>query len=414
VKPVLVILWILSIALAVGLTRLAGPDRADSELGASPSFEEAFGERDTVRRAYLISRSLQDLGSDNLPELLTALLEQRSDPGEVRLAMHAWARFDAPGAYAWASEEAPAGARPKLTDQAIHAWASYDGAAAMRVVEAIEEPELKGRLRTKAMDAWMRGDDRQGVTQFIADYPEAKRRARFMMLLSGEAVKADGLDAAMRWVESIPDDAPREMKLALFHNVAKLVAAAEPIVAAEWFLEHRTRSYSEGALAFIARRWVQRHPDDRPAAFEWLLAMSSDGIREGERGAAISAGFRSWMQIDPDAAQLWLASALPNPALEPAVTEAYKRLLGTDPGAAMVWVQRLEDDAQRHKQSVRVGVRWRGEDRVAFDAWMKQSDLPEETRQEILAAPIPAQRATKGKPNSQPRKKRKAAAPGRP
>jgi hypothetical protein len=407
VKPVIAVLWILSIALAVGLTRLAGPDRAGSEpgpyasfdesSGERPSFDEVFGEREPLRRAYLLSRSLQALGPDDLPELLRALAGQRSEPEELRLVMHAWARFDAPGAYAWASEEAPTRVRSALIDHAIYAWAYHDGPAAMRVVEEVEDPDVQGRLRSKAIDAWIRSDDRAGVSEFIANYPQAKRRVRFMKLLAGEVVATDGKDAAMRWVEAIPDDTPNEMKLAAFHNIAKLVAAEDPVRAGEWFLAHRTRPYTEKALTGIARRWVQRHPNDRPAAFEWLLAMDSDGIRAGERGAAIGKGFRSWMQMDPEAAQSWLLSAVPNAALDPAVREAFKRLLPTDPAASMAWAQRLGDEAERHAESVRVGVRWRGKDPDAFDAWLAQSDLPEETRQEILAAPQSQQRGIRQK-----------------
>jgi hypothetical protein len=101
--------------------------------------------------------------------------------------------------------------------------------------------------------------------------------------------------------------------------------------------------------------------------------------------------------MDPEAAQSWLLSALPNPALDPAVREAFKRLLPTDPAASMAWVQRLGDEAERHAESVRVGVRWRGKDPDAFDAWLAQSDLPEETRQRILAAPQPQQRGIRQK-----------------
>jgi hypothetical protein len=34
-----------------------------------------------------------------------------------------------------------------------------------------------------------------------------------------------------------------------------------------------------------------------------------------------------------------------------------------------------------------VGVRWRSKDPQGFDAWLKENDLPEETRQRILKAP---------------------------
>jgi hypothetical protein len=126
-------------------------------------------------------------------------------------------------------------------------------------------------------------------------------------------------------------------------------------------------------------------------------------MQAGERDKAISMGFRSWIQIDPKSAQEWLLSVLPNPELDPAIGETIKRLLPIDPGASMVWVQRLDDEARRHSESVRVGIRWKGKDPEAFDKWLKESDLPEETRQKILAAPPPPQqRGARMKRNPKP------------
>jgi hypothetical protein len=313
-------------------------------------------------------------------------------PEEVRLFMLAWARFDAPGAYAWASE-GPAGWQETLTDQAIYAWAYYDGPAAMSAAEETEGPKRIEALKQQALNGWMRSDDKHGVTDYIANYPDGKRRGRLYFLLGGEVAMREGNDAAMRWVEALPDDSPNNLKRGVFGVVAKIVAGDDPLRAADWFVAHRTRPYSGKALDGIMRRWVQNQ--DPLAAFEWLLALSSDGLRAQDRGNAIKAGFRKWIQLDREAAQSWLLSALPNPALDPAVLEALKILLQKDPGAAIAWAQRLDDEALRHSESVRVGIRWRGKDSEAFDDWLKENELPEETRQKILAAPLPQKRAAR-------------------
>jgi hypothetical protein len=412
VKPVIAVLWILSIALAVGLTHLAGrgltglddpdrthladPDRASSEFNRS--IAEVFGEFDPFERAYLMSRALHDLRPDDLPELRRVLEEENMGilPEEAQLIMLAWARIDAPGAYAWASEESGPW-RWKLTENAMYAWAYHDGPAAIRAMEEVEEGNPRERLKQKAIEGWLRSEDRQGITDYIAIYPDMKRRGRLFFLLAGEVVMAEGRDEAMRWVERLPDDMPNNLKLGVFHHVAKMVASKEPVVAAEWFLKHRTHYYSEGALAGIALRWVQNH--DRPAAMEWLLAMSSDGIRAGERDDAISQGFRSWMQGNPKTAQTWLLSMLPNPALDPAIKEAAKRLLPTEPGTSMAWAQRFDDETQRNAHLVRSGIRWRGKEPEAFNDWLKENDLPEEVEQKILAAKVPQQRGRRsGRP----------------
>jgi hypothetical protein len=401
VKPVIAVLWILSIALAIGLTRLAGPDRTGSEPSpsfgseSSPSLDEAFAEFDPLQRTYLISYALQDFGPDDLPELMSVLVDRRRGivSAEVRLFMLAWARFDAPGAYEWASQ-GPAGWRSTLTGEALFAWAYHDGPAAMAFVEEIEDPDRMAAMRQQAIDGWMRSDDKNSLAEYLSTFADIKRRGRFYFLLGGEVVMREGTEAAMRWVESLPDDAPNNLKGALFNVIAKAVANDDPVRAAEWFLAHRTRPYSKRVLAGIARKWVQNNRD-APAAFEWLLAMSSDGVRAGERDDAIAKGFRSWMQTRPEAAQEWLLSMLPNPELDLVIKEAIRRLMPT-PDAAMPWARRLDDEAARHAESVRVGIRWRGMDPEAFGDWLKENDLPEETRQKILAAPQPPQPSQRG------------------
>ena len=395
-KPVIAVLWILSIALAVGLSRLAEPDRVGAE--SSISFEEAFGEFAPLERAYLISSSLRNLDSDNLPGLVN-VLENRNIgivPEEVKLIMLAWARFDAPAAYEWAIVQKPEGWRTRLTLAAIYAWGYYDGPAAIRVAEAVENPETMARLQQNAMEGWLRGGDKKGYSAYIANFPDMKRRGRLYFLLAGEIVMSEGNEAAMRWAEALPDDMPNQLKPSVFGNVARMVASEDPLRAAEWFLEHGARPYSKGALPGIALRWVQLH--DRPAAFEWLLATDRDATHEGEVDDAIAQGFRSWMQLDSEAAQAWLLTQLPNPALDPAVYEALRHLLPKDPGASMLWVQRLDDEEKRRSQLVRVGIRWRDKDPEGFTDWLAESDLPEEIRQKIEAAPREARRKAKPGP----------------
>jgi hypothetical protein len=398
VKPAIAVFWILSIAVTIGLTRLAGSDRAGSE--TSPSLDEAFGEFDPLRRAYLISNSLQDFGPDDLPELMRVLVDRRRGivPEEVRLFMLAWARFDAPGAYAWANEGPPRW-RATLTDAAIFAWAYRDGPAAMAVVDETENPDRMAGLRQSAIEGWMRSDDKLRVAEYLSTLPDMKRRGRFYFQLGGEVVMKEGEEAAMRWVEGLPDDAPHNLKGGLFNVIAKSVADDDPLRAAEWVLAHGTDPYSKKALGGVMRRWVQQ--GDRPVAFEWLLALKPDEVQAGDHDKAISLGFRSWIQMDRKGAHEWLLSVLPNPELDPAIKEAIKELLPKDPGASMVWAQRLDDEARRHSESVRVGIRWRGKDPGAFNEWLRESDLPEETRQKILAA-TPQQRGTRMKRNPKP------------
>jgi len=397
VKPGIVALWIFTIVLAVGATRLAGRNSDDSDgpgvsggssADSDGSFVEAFGEFEPVQRAYLISRSLSNLGPDNLPELLDAMKVRRMGivKEEVRLVMVAWARFDPRGAWEWANE-GELNWRPTLTDQAIYAWAYHDGPAARRVVEEIEEPTRRVRLRASMIDGWLRSTDKDGVSDYIANFDDVRRRGRLIFLLVGEVMMERGRDGAMRWVEAVPEDAPNGFKAAVFQNLVKLIAADDPRFAADWFLEHATRPYSQGGLEGIARRCAQ-HQKSPGWIFEWLLALDVDGVEPEEIDAAIEGGFRAWMQTNSEAAQAWLNSALPNPALDVATREAARYLLAQSPDVAMQWVQRIDDEHARLKQAVPVGRKWREKDPEALEAWLSESDLPEDVQQKILKVPV--------------------------
>jgi hypothetical protein len=386
VKPFIVVLWVLSIALAIGLTRLSGPDSVGSD--ANPSLDEALAELDPLRRAYLLSTALHEFGPDGVPELKAVFESQRMGlvNEETRLLMLAWARHDAPGAYEWAASAPPRWGKT-LIGQAMYAWGYHDAREAMRYVDEIEDAELKVRLRKAVIEGWLRSKDKEGVTEFIASYEDMGKRGRLYFVLAGEMVMAEGMGGAMRWAESLSDDPPVDhLKKAVFAHIGKMVAGDDdPERAANWFLQHRDQPFSEGALDGIMRRWVQHH--DRPAAFEWVLAMSTEGERKGKRGGerddAISAGFRSWIQIDPDAAQVWLLSQLPNPDLDIAIKETSKRLTPTDPNLALEWSLRIDDETVRHQEAVRVGLRWLSVDSEAFAAWLAENDFPEETLETI-------------------------------
>ena len=380
-KPFIAVLWVFSIALAVGLTRLAGPDPG----GSAPSFslDEAFGETDPLRRAYLISHALRDFGPDDVAEMKRVFVSRRVgfEMEEVQLAMLAWTRFDGAGAYAWASEW-PSAWKRTLTAQSLWAWGFHDGAAAIRFVEEIEDPELNERLKQNALGGWMRSSDKDGVSEYIANFAKMGPRGRLTFLLAGEVLMERGIDGAMRWVDDLPKDSPNDLKRIAFDHVAKSVAAEDPVRAAEWFLVHRAQAYSGGALKGIARRWVQNH--DPPSAFEWLVELSDDDDGSGQRDEAIAAGFRSWIQSDADAAQAWLLPMVPNSALDSAVLEATKRLTPKEPSEAMDWARRLDDESKRNRELVRVASRWKFRDEEALGEWLNESDISEETRQIIL------------------------------
>lgn len=384
----LVSLWILTAAGAFAAGRLLAPGAGEPASPAVASLEDALGTPDELERAHRVIGFLRAMGPADLPEARRTLEEASLEvtPEQLRLFMLAWSRFDATGAFAWALT-LPAERSEKLMEQAIYAWGFRDGPAAVRGLEAVEDSELRKRLRRPLAEGWIHGADRAGATGYVATIENPRQRGRLTFLLAADTMR-DGPEALIRWADSVPETAPNDFKRAAFHQAATLLARENPRRAAAWFEEHRMHPYSAGTPEGIAVRWSDHH--DPPALFDWLRSLPADGERASERADAISAGFRVWVQRDRGQAEEWLAAELPDPALDPAIVELVRLHTRTSPESALEWAARIDDAKLRRNAMVRAGRGWRRRAPQAFDAWLSASDLPGDLRQAMLDRGAPA------------------------
>lgn len=398
----LVMLWILTLVGAFAAGRFLGPQR-DAGVAA---FREALLARDELTRADAMSAFLQRLDPGSLPAALDAIEAHNVGMSrqEVRLFVLAWSRFDAPGAFAWARDwDGPW--RETLMPEAMYAWGFRDPRAALRTLDAIDDAELRAKLQASLFEGWLRSDDRAGASEAVAAIADPRRRGRLTFLLAGEVMR-DGPDAVIAWAESIPPDAPNGFKTGAFYQAATMVARVDPERARDWYLEHREQPYTEGALPGIARRWAE--DGDPPELFRWLLGLPADGAHSEDATQAIAAAFRTWLGREPEAAEAWLAAALPDPRLDPAVVELVRARSESAPGSAIEWARRIDDEDLRYAQTVRAGRSWRMRDPDALAAWLASNELPQETADAILAAgaganrPARAMRPPRGRPARPP------------
>jgi hypothetical protein len=392
-KPVLAALWILSVAAAFGLARMTGPAGEYADLRSLDSFRAALEARDPLTRSHRFGAFLDGLGPDGLPEALEALEERQRwvSAEEVRLFLLAWGRFDAPAAWAWARDW-PTRWNSTLTTEAIYAWGFHDGKAALRAIEEVEEADRRERLRHSLLSGWIRGDDREGVGEFIAGIPDGRRRNRLTGFLAGETRK-DGVEVLMAWAEGVPEDSA--IKGNAFFHASKIVAQGDPRRAAEWFEAHRTRPYSNGALEGIGRSWVDEH--DPVAFFEWAQGLTPMKEREKEFSDAFRVGVRSWRRRAPEEAEAWLRPVLPHPDFDSAVEVIVRSLAQSSPSEAADWALLIQEEEQRRRSLQMASRVWYRRNPEAFDAWLAKSGLPDDWRQSILAGvPAIAQRPAAG------------------
>jgi hypothetical protein len=384
-KAAWAVAWIatLAVAFAIGRSLGSGGDHPAQPIGGFP---DALTELDPLRRAHRIAASLQTFGPDDVDAALAGLEAHRIGvtPEEVRLLMLAWARFDGPGALAWASAYPKEVFRRTLMNEAMLAWGYHDGPKALEALEAMSDEKLVSQLHPSLMEGWLRGGDPDATTAYVAAIDDPKRRRRLAFSLAGEMLKR-GVPALMSWAEGVPEEAPNEFKKSAYYHATTMVARLQPRVAADSFEAHKGDWYSAGTLPGIARKWAEHH--DPPALFEWLLEFEPAQGREAERDDAITHGFRVWARRAPQEGEMWLRSSLPDARLAPAIVELVRGLAPTQPASAVTWAALIEDEAARRRATIQAGHSWWRRDRQAAQAWLDASDLPEDVERQIKERP---------------------------
>jgi hypothetical protein len=383
-------LWILSVLAAFGLARLTGTGQGPSDLGDSGSFQRALQDVDPLTRSYRFSAFLQDLGPEELSETLELLDTHQIGVTreEVRLLMLAWTRFDAPAAFAWARDW-PTEWRTLLMSEAMWAWGFRDAPAALAALDGVEDDELQTSLRQSLLEAWVASEDKAAAGAYVASLSDARMRRRLTFLLAGESMRK-GAPEVLRWAESVPEDAPNRFKESAFYQAANVVARTEPRTAALWYEKHRQQPYSKGAVNVIARKWAAHN--DPPGLFAWLRSLPDGGEHGAERNEALAVGFRLWLRSAPEEAEAWLQASLPDPWLDPAIAELVRARAQRSAPSAMEWAARIENEQTRRGSSLLAGRMWRRQDPEALNAWLADSDLPEDVQQSILQGPPPVAR----------------------
>lgn len=369
---------------AIGIGCGTAHDSQPSDVSVE-TLNTALAERDELERTYQLTRFLRTLRPEDVPAALEAIENHRVgiSPDEVRLFMLAWTRIDGPGAFA-AARDWPTPWKTVLMEQAMRAWGFNDGKAALASAEAIEDVELRDRLLVSVTEGWVSSYDPLGAAEYAASLTEQRRRNRLAFRLAGETMR-DGPEAVIAWVEAIPEDTPNDFKQFAFYHGVGAVAKVDPERAARFYKQHMEQAYSSTGLRNIATKWVQHH--DPGEFIVWIQALEIDEEREDERGDAIGTAVRKWGREDPDGAQAWLESQLPNPALDSAIAEMARVLSDTVPEAAVAWAGRIKDEADRRKFTIRAARSWLKKAPADAQAWIASSDLPTEWKQQLAIKP---------------------------
>ena len=193
-----------------------------------------------------------------------------------------------------------------------------------------------------------------------------------------------GIEAMMRWAESLPDD-DAKYKMGVYRQVSYWATIYDLEAGIGWCEAHCDGPHGAELRNMIVSAWARNDP---PAALEWL-SNAPDGP---ERNRTARATFMKWLRLDREAAVRWLPTQLSSggelePWIQPLLGPYVTAIAKDSPVEAIEWAERIEAERNRKLVLIQVGRSWRRVDEAASEEWLLQSSLSEEDREKVRTVP---------------------------
>lgn len=340
---------------------------------------------DAYARARRLATLLPTLGPEFVPAVKQTLEDTTLDLGatELELLVRFWATHQGEEASYWSVEKSPPGYRLAAVMTSIAMWAAADPEAAANAAEQwiAQKPDVSDAVQVALVRGWFTNDPVE-LAEYISNIEMGFVRQRELATYLRAVIQTQGIEAAMRWGESVPDD-DTTYKVAVYRQMAAALPLFDHAAVLRWCEAHCEGPFGNNMRNIIARRWVRT---DGAAALMWLSEKAPEGH---DKNLAVRASFALWGQIDREATLAWMATQTagePAEWLEP-VYPVYARLLAEDsPAEAIEWAERIEGDEEREIVLSEVARAWWLRDEGAAEAWLLQSSLSEEAREKVRAS----------------------------
>jgi hypothetical protein len=349
------------------------------------SLVDILRDPDAYSRARRLGVLLPTLGPEFVPAVKQTLEDTSLDLGatELELLVRFWATHQGEDASRWSVEKSPPGYRLATVMTSLTLWAGSDPHAAANATEqwAAQNPDVRDAVQIALVRGWYTTNPAE-LAQYIHSIGMGFTRQRAIATYIRALIQGQGIEAAVRWAESISDD-DATYKIAVYRQMAAALPLFDHDAVLRWCDAHCDGPHGNNMRSIIARRWVR---SDGAAALEWL----SDTAPEGhDKNLAVRASFALWGKVDREATLAWMETQTagePEAWLQPAFP-VYARLLSADsPADAIKWAERIEGDEEREIVLTEVGRAWRLRDEAATEAWLLQSSLSEEAREKVRAS----------------------------
>jgi hypothetical protein len=356
------------------LTRLFGNKSAAAGLD-SLAFQ-ALRDPNQITRRLAFSKLLESMTAENAGQIRAQLVELGAEPDQWRDFNYSWGAIAGQDAF-----DAAAKTKERDLNDTLTGWAAANPKAAMAALDNLP-PELenqRGEL-TRSVVAGLADCDRALASEMVQRLSQEgnKDAPGLMEIVARETIRADGIENASRWSESLPDGS---LKGAAMNLIAGELSRRDPEAAAAWAQRHAAEDYATRAIGRIGGQWSSQNPE---AAVGWLASLPAG---QGQT-AGMTAAFNNWEDSDPVAASNYLFSMPSSQLRDTSISGFAGGYAWQNPELSMQWAQSIENPALREQTITRVGQIYLRQKPADGRAWLESSNIAPEIKQRISNNPI--------------------------
>ncbi len=161
------------------------------------------------------------------------------------------------------------------------------------------------------------------------------------------------------------------------HQITHNWSERDPRAAAQFALSLENDTNRQNAVNGVLSGWSNRDP---AAAAEWTLRLEN----KDDRKKAVRHVANNWASRDLDKVGQWVERIVEPDVKQVAIEGVAGNLAYQRPRQAIDWASRITNDEQRHRVQERAAREWLKWQKAEATEWITQSDLPEETRNNLL------------------------------
>ncbi len=370
----------------------------EGEIHPLDQMRQAIAETDALKRLALLADALSRMDADDIEEAL-AIHEMLPDSNAKRqmynMLLNTWGKLDGPAAMEYVLENSEqdsgrgrggrggpdgpfGGGLTRDAASVLSGWAETDPQTAVLWAEENGTQE-RGRnaLMFAAMQGWANTDIRgaldYAVTQTSGEDSGRGRGNGMEGFLVNRFVGEDK-QAATQWALSQYDP---EVRSEAVSSVARSLAGDDPQEAVFWAQSLSDPASQAEAYKGAVSGWVRESPVE---AVEW--AMNLDNPETS--GEVVQSALNTWVRMDPYAAGEYVIEMETGQTRNTAAATLSQGLSRQDPEMAALWAESITDPKLQAEAAQSVYNSWTQRRPEAAAEWVQSSNLPEETKQDIL------------------------------